>query len=125
MLSVAVLVSHLAGAPVLSPQQTEPVELQQAQKLMLSKPAECVTITQSFLQRKEIDPAKLVNSRQDFDQQTMTTHYRSREQSLVAWQIQALCQANEGLTQPANAVLTKPLSWPNAISRPTAKRPVS
>lgn len=103
ILSVAVLVSHLAGAPVLSPEQTEPVELQRARQLMLSQPAECVAMTQFFLQRKEIDPAKLVNSRQEFDQQMMASQYRSREQSLMAWQIQALCQANEGLMQPADA----------------------
>lgn len=107
ILSVAVLVSHLAGTPVLQPNQIEPVQLQQAQQLMLSRPAECVAITQLFLQRKEIDPAKLVNSRQDFDQEAMSQHYRSREQSLMAWQIQALCQANEGLLLPAHASINQ------------------
>lgn len=107
ILSVAVLVSHLAGAPVLAPHQTESVELQQAQQLMLSRPAECVAMTQVFLQRKEMDPAKLVNSRQDFDQQTMAKQYRSREQSLTAWQTQALCQANAGLMGPANTSINQ------------------
>ena len=107
ILSVAVLVSHLAGAPVLSPHQIEPVELQRARQLMLSRPAECVAMTQFFLKRKAIDPAKLVNSRQDFDQQAMTQHYRSREQSLVAWQIQALCQANDGALSPAKASINQ------------------
>lgn len=102
MLSVAVLVSHLAGAPVLSPHQIEPVELQRARQLMLSRPSECVAITQFFLRRQAIDPAKLINSRQDYDQAAMTQHYRSREQSLAAWQIQALCQANDRAWAPAH-----------------------
>ena len=77
---------------------------------MLSRPAECVAITQIFLKRKQVDPAKLVNSRQDFDQQAMSKHYRSREQSLVAWQIQALCQANAGLLLPAEASIDQALA---------------
>lgn len=117
ILSVAVLVSHLAGAPVLLPHQTEPVELQQAQQLMLSRPGECVAITQFFLQRKEIDPAKLVNSRQDFDQQTMAKHYRSREQSLAAWQLQALCQANAGLLLPADVSINQAITLAKRYQR--------
>ena len=107
ILSVAVLVSHLAGTPVLSPYQPEPAELQRARQLMLSRPGECVALTNFFLQRKEIDPAQLVNSRQDFDHQEMAKHYRTREQSQAAWQIQALCQANEGLMLPADASINR------------------
>lgn len=107
ILSVAVLVSHLAGAPVLSPYQPEPVELQRARQLMLSRPNECVALTHFFLQRKEIDPAQLVNSRQDFDHQEMAKHYRTREQSQAAWQIQALCQANDGSLVPADASINR------------------
>ncbi|WP_232455155.1 tetratricopeptide repeat protein [Oceanisphaera avium] len=91
----------MAGAPVLSPQQTDSSVLQQAQQLMLSEPQACVALTQRFLQRKEIDPAQLVNSRQEFDHQAMNKHYRSREQSLTAWQIQTLCLANQGLLDTA------------------------
>ncbi|WP_417618142.1 GGDEF domain-containing protein [Oceanisphaera sp.] len=74
---------------------------------MLSRPSECVALTNFFLQRKEIDPAKLVNSRQDFDHQEMTKRYRTREQSQAAWQIQALCQANEGLLLPADVSINR------------------
>lgn len=110
ILSVAVLVSHLAGAPVLSPQQPKPVELQRARQLMLSRPSECIAMTEFFLQRKEIDPASLVNSRQEFNQQEMNKHYRTRAQTLVAWQIQALCQVNDGLIQAADVSINQAIT---------------
>lgn len=118
ILSVAVLVSHLAGTPVLSPYQPEPVELQRARQLMLSRPGECVALTNFFLQRKEIDPAKLVNSRQDFDHQEMAKHYRTREQSQAAWQIQALCQANEGLMLPADVSINRAIRLAKEYRQP-------
>ncbi len=107
ILSVAVLVSHLAGAPALSPYQPDPVELQRARQLMLSRPGECVALTNFFLQRKEVDPAQMINSRQDFDHQELAKRYRTREQTQAAWQIQALCQANDGLPLPADASVNK------------------
>ncbi|MGO1246757.1 MAG: tetratricopeptide repeat protein [Oceanisphaera sp.] len=110
ILSAAVLVSHLAGAPVLSPYQPEPVELQRARQLMLSRPNECVTLTHFFLQRKQIDPAQLINPRQDFDHQKMAKQYRTREQSQAAWQLQALCQANEGEILPADTSIDRAIA---------------
>lgn len=107
ILSVAVLVSHLAGVPALSPYQPEPTELQRARQLMLSRPNECVALTNYFLQRKEADPAQMISSRQDFDHQEQARLYRTREQTFAAWQIQALCQANEGLLLPADASINQ------------------
>lgn len=116
--SVAVLVSHLAGAPPLSPYQPEPTELQRARQLMLSRPNECVALTNHFLQRKEADPAQMINSRQDFDHQELARLYRTREQSLAAWQIQALCQANDGLLLPADASINQAIELAKRYRQP-------
>ncbi|GHA24471.1 GGDEF domain-containing protein [Oceanisphaera arctica] len=121
ILSAAVLVSHLAGAPALSPYQPEPVELQRARQLMLSRPSECVALTNFFLQRKEVDPAKMVNSRQDFDHQELAKRYRTREQSQAAWQIQALCQANEGLSLPADTSINQAIKLAKRYRQPDAE----
>ena len=95
ILPTAILVSHLAGAPALAPFQPEPVELQRARQLMVSKPHECVALTHLFLQREE----KAVNqraSRQSINRPHLTPHYRTPEQTQSAWQTQALCQAKAG-----------------------------
>ncbi|GAA3536290.1 tetratricopeptide repeat protein [Zobellella aerophila] len=105
ILSVAVLVSHLAGSPPLLEYQPEPAELQRARQLLISRPAECIALTNYFLQRDEADPEQLINSRQDRVYQDQGNTYRTREQTLAALQIQALCQANEGLMLPADASL--------------------
>ncbi|GAA3714548.1 hypothetical protein GCM10022421_22410 [Oceanisphaera sediminis] len=121
ILSAAVLVSHLAGAPALSPYQPEPVELQRARQLMLSRPGECIALTNFFLQRKEVDPAQMINSRQDFDHQELARRYRTREQSQTAWQIQALCQANEGLTLPADTSINQAIKLAKRHHQPDAE----
>ncbi|WP_243454264.1 GGDEF domain-containing protein [Oceanisphaera pacifica] len=77
---------------------------------MLSRPSECTALTQFFLQRKQIDPAQLINPRQDFDHQKMAKQYRTREQSQAAWQLQALCQANEGVILAADASINRAIA---------------
>lgn len=110
ILSVAVLVSHLAGAPPLSSYQPEPAELLRARQLMLSRPNECVALTNHFLQRQEADPAQMISSRQDFDHLEQARRYRTREQTFAAWQLQALCQANEGLLLPADVSINQAIA---------------
>nr|WP_206063629.1 tetratricopeptide repeat protein [Oceanimonas sp. MB9] len=109
-MSVAVLVSHLAGAPPLSTYQPEPAELQRARQLMLSRPNECVAFTRHFLQRREASPGAMFNSRQEPDRLEQAKQYRTRGQTFTAWQLQALCQANEGLLLPADASINHAIS---------------
>jgi tetratricopeptide (TPR) repeat protein len=87
---------------------------------MLSRPNECVALTNYFLQRREVDPAQMINSRQDFDHLELARLYRTREQSLAAWQLQALCQANEGLLLPADASINQAIEL--AQRHPAARR---
>lgn len=110
ILSVAVLVSHLAGAPPLSSYPPEPAELQRARQLMLSRPDECVALTHYFLQRKEARPASMFNSRQEPDQLQQAKRFRTRGQTFTAWQLQALCQANDGLLLPADASINQAIA---------------
>ncbi|WP_107851354.1 tetratricopeptide repeat protein [Oceanimonas marisflavi] len=110
ILSVAVLVSHLAGTPPLSSYQPEPAALQRARQLMLSRPGECVALTHHFLQRKEAKPASMFNSRQELDKLEQAKRYRTRGQTFTAWQLQALCQANDGQLLPADASINKAIS---------------
>ncbi|MCC4263128.1 tetratricopeptide repeat protein [Oceanimonas baumannii] len=110
ILSVAVLVSHLAGAPPLSSYQPEPAELQRARRLMLSRPGECVALTHFFLQRKEAKPASMFNSRQELDKLEQAKRYRTRGQTFTAWQLQALCQANDDQLLTADASINQAIS---------------
>ncbi|WP_375057693.1 GGDEF domain-containing protein [Zobellella sp. DQSA1] len=88
---------------------------------MLSRPNECVALTHYFLQRREVDPAQMINSRQDFDHQELARLYRTREQSLAAWQLQALCQANEGLLLPADASINQAIELAQRYRQPEAE----
>ena len=88
---------------------------------MLSRPGECIALTNFFLQRKEVDPAQMINSRQDFDHQELAKRYRTREQSQTAWQIQALCQANEGLTLPADTSINQAIKLAKRYHQPDAE----
>ncbi|WP_237332845.1 tetratricopeptide repeat protein [Zobellella iuensis] len=85
---------------------------------MLSRPNECVALTNYFLQRREVDPAQMINSRQDFDHLELARLYRTREQSLAAWQLQALCQANEGLLLPADASINQAIELAQRYRQP-------
>ncbi|MDV2856496.1 tetratricopeptide repeat protein [Oceanimonas sp. CAM02] len=120
ILSVAVLVSHLAGAPPLSSYQPEPAELQRARRLMLSRPGECVALTHFFLQRKEARPASMFNSRQELDKLEQAKRYRTRGQTFTAWQLQALCQANDGQLLTADASINKAIALARQQRQPDA-----
>lgn len=107
ILPTAILISHLAGAPAFAPFQPEPVELQRARQLMVSKPSECVALTHLFLQRDEQVPSQRASARQSLNHPQIIPHYRTPEQTQSAWQTQALCQANIGQLDKAQRVLDK------------------
>lgn len=121
ILSVAVLVSHLAGPPPLPQYQPEPAELQRARQLLISRPAECIALTNYFLQRDEVDLQQMINTRQDRVYQEQANTYRTREQTLAALQIQALCQANEGLILPADASLNQAIELGKRFQQPDSQ----
>lgn len=120
ILPTAILISHLAGAPAFAPFQPEPVELQRARQLMVSKPHECVALTHLFLQREE----KAVNQRagrQSINRPHLTPHYRTPEQTQSAWQTQALCQANAGHLSKAQRILDKAIKRAQREQMPSAE----